>query len=537
MSKKFKKIVRQKYFYLLLIVLLSAVSLRLWRLPDLFHFTYDEEIIAFVGKRIFINHHIPLIGGVTPMHVHLAPYFYWFSALWLGLSNLQPIGWGVVAAGISVCTLIALFTTGQKLFNRRIGILATIFYTFSFSQNVFDRHYWGLSFNGLFGLLTILSLHELLRGKWKYSILLAVVFFAAFHSDPSTLILYLLVFTVMVITRIWPQTFSVAKAQQRLIVKAGLMASAVFLVSLIPLVVFDLRHNFSNSKGILLYLEEIQSGKQGNLPARPLATMFFLPQVLSRALFPFGNNNLATLYSYCPQYAVGKLTAVPVPVVIVVTILIGIALYQGGLLKAKRPSYLLLLVLFGITLFGIITYGIVFRGDLFDHYIVTLLPPFYLLIATLIDRYWRQRFLIFGLLLFFVSANLLPLYFAKHRFGYSDKIQAVQWIVNESGKTDFSLDAIGDCFRYNGYRYLFFLAGKEPVKSYVDANFTHLYDYPPAEQYPPLLFVIVNSDPSDSATFQNEYQKYRTSASQRILIGNIEILKIDNQDLKFTGKF
>ena len=262
MSKKFKKIVRQKYFYLLLIVLLSAVSLRLWRLPDLFHFTYDEEIIAFVGKRIFINHHIPLIGGVTPMHVHLAPYFYWFSALWLGLSNLQPIGWGVVAAGISVCTLIALFTTGQKLFNRRIGILATIFYTFSFSQNIFDRHYWGLSFNGLFGLLTILSLHELLRGKWKYSILLAVVFFAAFHSDPSTLILYLLVFTVMVITRIWPQTFSVAKAQQRLIVKAGLMASAVFLVSLIPLVVFDLRHNFSNSKGILLYLEEIQSGKQ-----------------------------------------------------------------------------------------------------------------------------------------------------------------------------------------------------------------------------------------------------------------------------------
>lgn len=471
------------------------------------------------------------------MHVHLAPYFYWFSALWLGLSNLQPIGWGVVAAGISACTLIALFITGEKLFNRRIGVIAAGFYAFSFSQNVFDRHYWGLSFNGLFGLLTILSLHELLRGKWKYGILLAVVFFAAFHSDPSTLILYLLVFTVMVITRIWPQAFSVAKAQQRLIVKAGLMASAVFLVSLIPLVVFDLRHNFSNSKGILLYLEEIQSGKQGNLPTRPLATMFFLPQVLSRAFFPFGNNNLATLYSYCSQYARGKLNTVPVPVVIAVTILIGIAFYQGGLLKAKRPSYLLLLVLFGITLFGIITYGIVFRGDLFDHYVVTLLPPFYLLSATLIDRYWRNRFLVFGLLLFFIGANLLQLLSAQHWFGYKDKIQTVQWIVSESGQTDFSLDVIGDCFRYNGYRYLFYLAGKEPVKSYVDANFTYLYDQPPAENYPSLLFVIVNQDSYDSAAFHAEYQNFQAAASKRLLIGNIEVLKIDNQDLKFTGKF
>ena len=537
MSKKLKLIFRQKHFLFLLALLLSAVLLRVWRLPELFHFTYDEEIIAFVGKRIFVNHHVPLIGGVTPMHVHLAPYFYWFSALFLGLSNLQPIGWGVVAAGIAACTLIALFITGEKLFNRRVGMIAAVVYTFSFSQIVFDRHYWGLSLNGLFGLLTILSLHGLLQGKWKFGIPLALVFFTAFHSDPSTLILYLLVLVIVGIAHFRPQAFSLTEEHKKLMVKTGLVMSGVFLVSLLPLVLFDLRHNFSNSRGILLYLEEVRSGKQGNLPVRPLATLFFLPRILSQALVPSSSADLATLYSYCPQYVQGKLNAVPPPVLFTVLMLFGFAFYQGLKSKTNHNSFLILLLLFGISLFGIFTYGIVFRGDLFDHYLVTLLPPFYLLMATLFDRYWRRRLLLFGLLLFFISSNLLQLSSVQHRFGYRDKSQAVQWIVNESGETDFSLDVIGDCFRYNGYRYLFYLAGKEPVKSYVDANFTHLYDQPPAQDHPPLLFVIVNQDSYDSTAFQMEYENYKAAALKRIYIGNIEVLKVNNQNLKFTGKF
>ena len=78
-----KKVITGFTWSLILLVGLG-VWLRLVRLRELFHFTYDEEIIAFVGKRMWINGHIPLIGGVTPQHVHLAPYFYWFSGLILG---------------------------------------------------------------------------------------------------------------------------------------------------------------------------------------------------------------------------------------------------------------------------------------------------------------------------------------------------------------------------------------------------------------------------------------------------------------------
>src|SRR3989344_5197369 len=64
----------------LLFIIAVAVILRLLKLEQLFYFTYDESIPAFVGRRLILWHHFPLIGGVTPFGVHLTPYFYWFLA-------------------------------------------------------------------------------------------------------------------------------------------------------------------------------------------------------------------------------------------------------------------------------------------------------------------------------------------------------------------------------------------------------------------------------------------------------------------------
>src|SRR3989344_7032088 len=93
-----------KHWPLLLILVLTFV-LRIYKLEELFYFTYDESIPAFVARRLILWHHVPLIGAVTPFNFHLAPYFYWFLAFILWLGKLNPISWGYTSA------LLAMFTS------------------------------------------------------------------------------------------------------------------------------------------------------------------------------------------------------------------------------------------------------------------------------------------------------------------------------------------------------------------------------------------------------------------------------------------
>lgn len=529
-----KKVI-QKWHVGLICLTGFTILLRLWRLSEFFHFTYDEEVFAFIGKRMWVNHHLPLIGGVTPMHVHVAPYFYWFSGFFLGLGRLNPLVWGYLGAGIAAVTLIFLYITGAHLFNRRVGLIAGIFYTFSFLQNILDRHYWGLSFDGLWGLLTLYSLHKIIKGNTKYTGLLAGVFFLALHTDLSTLVVYLLTGLVLVLLYLKPNWFRLGSEAKAVALKTGLIAGSAFILSLLPLIIFDIRHNLSNSRGILQYMAEVGSGRRGNISLGVSDSLLFLPRILVRTLYVFGDTDLAKQYSYCTQHQASKLQAVPTVMAILVTMILGFAIYQG--IKKKRIAILLLFLLFGSTYAGIVIYGVIFRGDLFDHYVVTLLPPFYLILAFLLDRFRKYRLTLVSVIVLFVFCNTQLLTGASHRFGFKDKMTAVNWAISETGPSDFSLDVIGDCFKYAGYRYLFYLAGKEPVKSYVDANFTYLYDRPPSQTHPPFLVVITNPDTVETDEYKKEYAAYKNKLLKQAQFGNIEVLLVDNSHLDFVGKF
>lgn len=528
--------IRRSHLFIALLLIIIGVILRLWRLPELFHFTYDEEVFAFVGKRMWVNHHIPLIGGVTPMHVHVAPYFYWFSGILLGMFKLNPLGWGIMSAVIAALTMLVLFLSGKKLFNTRVAILALVLYAFSFSQNIFDRHYWGLSFNGLWSLLSLLSLHQLLAGKKQYALVLAGVFFFSFHADLSTLVLYVLTGLVLILVYLLPRVTQVKKDIQILFAKSVGIAFLAFLFSLLPLLVFDIRHQFANSKGIFQYLREVNELQEKRAVNSFSESLLFLPQVLARSLHIFGNTDMALQYSYCEDFAAGKLRAVPPFISIIMLVFVFYALYvthkQHG-----TTTFLLLISLFVSVYLGIFIYSVIAKGDLFDHYVTTLLPPFYLLVGVVIDRLKKRKLLVIVIISALISANLFQLKNASHRYGYQDKMAAVEYALQQTKGEDFSLDVLGDCFRYNGYRYLFYVAGKEPSKSYVDTNFTHLYDRTPSFNHPKKLVIFTNPSISESEDFYNEYNKYLNKLITSSTFGYIEVLIVDNSQLDFVGKF
>ncbi len=229
----------KKSVWLLVMVLFIALFLRLFRLTELFQFTMDEELIAWRAWGLFNLNRPFLIGGISPLQVHLPPYFYYLMALLLWPYNFNPVGWGLSAAIVAVATIFCLYLLTKKLFDQKTALLAVVFQTFSFTAVFFDRHFWPMSLSPLLTILSLWFLTKLSKQKfWPY-LGLALVLLLALSADPSNISLALALLAYFIFKR------------KKLNLNHSFLAVFILLVLfLTPLFLFDLRHEWQNFGGI-----------------------------------------------------------------------------------------------------------------------------------------------------------------------------------------------------------------------------------------------------------------------------------------------
>lgn len=513
----YKKIIPSKEILIILLLISGLILVRLYNIWDLFHFTYDESIFAFVGRRMFVGNHIPLIGGVTPFHVHLAPFFYWFSGMVLFLFGFNPIGWGFFTAFFSIFTAVTLYFLIREVYSKKVAFYSLFIYSFSLSTIIFDRHYWGIYFNPFLSIATILCLFKIVQKRYKFFIPLSIVLAFGFHTDSSTVVLLLLSAFIIVNSKI-PLKYN----------KNFYLGLIIFLLSFLPLVIFDLRHDFVNILGFKQYI--VEAGKSSGLDANRLVdSILILPQFNSRLIMINQQVDLAREYSYCPVYASNKLSSVPLSLV-VLCILLYFVFFKLIRFKSQSEKEMrfILFSFIGFSALGIVLYAGLLGRPFFDHYLTTLIPVFTIIIAVSIDKLFGNiRIIVFVILLSFLFINLFGLKKLSHSFSLAIKNEAVRWALdNTSG--DFSLDSLSSCFTYNGYRYLFTLEGREPTKSYVDQNFFWLYDKKPAISHPSTVVVFVASDYVNDNNLIARYNSYKENEIISQKFGNLEVIVADN---------
>ncbi len=507
-----------KSFWPILVILLLAFLLRIYKLEELFYFTYDESVPAFVGRRILLWQHVPLVGGVSPFGVHLTPYFYWFLSSILALGKLNPIAWGLVGALIAMFTTIMMYVVGSAFTNKKIGITAAILWAFSYLANIYDRNLWPLYPGPLLSLLVIFSLYKIKKGSENFFFLLSLAIIIGISADPSNLVFVFLAAIVWFIYKI--------PLNNKTIIAAGLVA-----LSLLPLLVFDLRHDFANFRP---FLEFWQQGK--NNPSFSVNKFYdnalIFPQAFTRLIYTFGDSEIAKQYSYCSAYVAEKYNSIPSPFVFVsIFILVGILIWA---LRSKNKTGWKLVALLVIVYFvGIQLYGTIFRADIFEHYITGLFTVFLLIFAKVISVFPKKIWLI--ILAIFVLVNLYKLSLAKNSHGLTYKRQAIEFVMQNVRENDFSLESHSTCWRFSGYRYLFAVFGKEPVKSYVDPNFGYLYGTTPiARNHPDTVVAIITHDfTQETDEFYRRYVLLKSHEVKSGLFGNIEVVIMDNS----TGWF
>lgn len=428
----------RRQFWLLVGVLILALFLRWWHLEDWFHFTMDEELIAWRAWGLFELNRPFLIGGISPLQVHLPPYFYYFSALLLWPFNLNPLGWGWWAGIFSLVTIWWLYRYSRSL-------TAALLYSVSLGVVVFDRHYWPLFFNPLFTLLVLWFL------KKKNNLGLILTLVMAVTADPSnlTLGLFVLFYNWRALKYWW-------------------LGAGLFLA---PLLAFDLRHNWQNFGGIARLLVNI-AGKEPNWSA-----LLLLPQSLSRFWYT-AQTNLIEIYSYCPLYAVERLQPnlwLWLP---------ALAIIAAAMVNHRTWRWLLFSYFIGLTIFGI------FGFSVFDHYLTGLLPVWAIISAQAVKK--LPRFFSLAVVAAFVLINLFQFSRLSHPYGWQYKNELVKWANGYLNGSDWELQSESKCHRENGLRYLFELSGNPPRKSFMDDNFSWLYPQPPVAARPDKLLLVTD---------------------------------------------
>lgn len=506
---------KQGFFLILLLVV--GFFLRIWRLEEFFVFGFDEEVIAFRAKQLLANYKPFLIGGVTPFHIHLGPLFYYFSAfLLIWPWFLNPLSWGVWAAVIASGVIFLIYQVGSKLFNHRVGLLAAFFQSLSFYQILYDRHYWPLFLNPLFSLLVLLSLWQIVHKKINWVFVLSAILAFTWQTDPSSWLLFVLVLVA------W-RVFSLPLKKKKVI-----FAFLIFLASFLPLIIFDLRHQGSNIGGVREF--QGKAGKSFSISSeRLLPTLLFLPQGLARLLWTKTSDQ-----AFYQRFVLADLNPALLALTIIVVLLL-FSFFKKSLTR-KKPGESLLALFYLITFIGVFLYGNLIGFDLWNHYLCILFPVFLLTVAWFFDRWWQgQWYLLVPLFLTaFLGFNLRGFLLYKPPFNFSNKIAAVAWTKEVLGEEEFSLESLSQDFRFNGIRYLFYLAGKEPVISFVDPPLFWLYDKEPGGQYPENFVVFVSHDFSEDSEEDQLYQQYHEETIMSQTFEDMEVLIVNNENREFT---
>src|SRR3990167_886072 len=115
-----------------ILILLFGILLRFYQLEEFITFLGDQGRDAIVLKRIVTFEHFPAIGAPTSVgQVFLGPFYYYFIAPWLWLTQLNPLGPALGVATFSSLLILINYFAVKDLFDRTTALISSTLITLS----------------------------------------------------------------------------------------------------------------------------------------------------------------------------------------------------------------------------------------------------------------------------------------------------------------------------------------------------------------------------------------------------------------------
>lgn len=236
---------RPWHWYLAVFITLAAGFLRFYRIPETVMFLGDQGRDALLVAQMFKELDPVFIGPVTSVgNMYLGPFYYYFMLPFLWISYPSPLGPVYAVAFFSTITVFLTYHLGKKIFSPLTGLLASFFLAFSAEAIDISRFSWNPNLAPFFSLLMIYFSWKAFK-KPKNWIIVTLLFSLIIQLH------YLALLTGITIGLLWLYSLIIGSRKQKTKIKKSfiqknikiiVISFFIFLLSLTPQILFDLKH-------------------------------------------------------------------------------------------------------------------------------------------------------------------------------------------------------------------------------------------------------------------------------------------------------
>jgi 4-amino-4-deoxy-L-arabinose transferase-like glycosyltransferase len=400
--------INRKQTLLFLTLFLIAFLPRIYHLEDSFLWDQEQGVVFWTIKKIVVEKKLPLVGQhflnqETP--VFRPPFFAYFSAVPLLLTQNNPLSIEFCLAVIGALTATLIFWVTKKLFDQKAAFFAFLGYAFSSFVIGADKNLVPPTMLILSSLLFLSFLLNALKQtrNQRHFLAIGLLIGLMFSFHFSAIIALISVFSV----------FLIFKKEFKLNFKKILIFLSAVFIMLLPVLVFNARHGFLMIDGF----KKIVFGKSFNIPIGISASLILALSTINRLNLSLPSINLNINLTFF------SLILWLVPILFIVK------------LKKTRPQKVFFLILLILLVFSFLFLYLV--GNPFyqmTHYLLFLIPFFFIVWGGFFSQVSQVPVgkivvvLIFSLFLFQNTKVILTL----HKGSYIQKIELVNQILKKT---------------------------------------------------------------------------------------------------------
>lgn len=278
---------KRSQIFLLILLIALGLFFRAYDVIGTADFGHDADLYSWIVKDIVVNGHLRLAGQETSAPgIFIGPLFYYLLVPFYLLLNMDPVAAHIPITIFGILTVISYFFVFSKLFNTKVGFFVSFLYAVLISTAVwFDRRLAPSTPTNLWTIWYFYTVVMLSRGNFKVLPILGILIGLIWHIHIALLpSLIALPFAFLVAKRI-PD-----KSQIRNFL-------IVLFISSIPLIIFELKHNFQQTINMVQNFTAYREGAKGlykfevviNMIVKNINSLFFAPQsfkATNTILFP-----------------------------------------------------------------------------------------------------------------------------------------------------------------------------------------------------------------------------------------------------------
>jgi len=440
-----------KEFIFVLLIILLAAFLRLYRISEYMTFLGDEGRDVILVRRLLVNFDPILIGpGTSIGNMYLGPLYYYMMAPALFLAGYSPVGPAVQIALLGVITVGFVWYVARQWFGKAAALVASLLYAISPVVVNYSRSSWNPNIMPFFALLCIYSTWQFWqKDKFGWIIVAGVSFAFVLQSH------YLGLLLAPIMGLYWTAkliNIRGDKNQMQIFIKLSLISAAAFAFLMSPLVIFDARHDWRNFEAMKKFFTE----RQTTVSAKPWSAI--------PALAPLSEKVSGRLLGGTDK-TFGKWIA------------LGIAgfwawlfILKNKIKKLESVAYMMIFVWLATALIGLGVY----KQEIYDHYYGFFFAAPFLFVGgasqKLIQEYKKVG--IFLVILLVIALSYLSFKATPIRYPpngqLSRTIEVSQKIKDESQGKKFNLAVIAERNYEDAYQY--FLESWEAGVTEIDSQ-------------------------------------------------------------------